>query len=96
MSWHHKEALGYFLFRGGAGTALRLLTKDEAQRIGRELRQAAGAAARAAADKRGVTRLHPHIHDSQRNVRLAPNCGSIAAMRPRLSARIPGWRVLLR
>ena len=32
-----------------------------------ELRQAAGAAASVAADKRGVTRLQPQIHDSPRN-----------------------------
>ena len=44
---------------------------------GGELRQAAGAAARAAADKPGVTRLQ---HDNPRNVRLAANSGSIAAM----------------
>ena len=34
---------------------------------GGELRQAAGAAARVAADKRGVTRSQPQIHDSPRN-----------------------------
>src|SRR6478672_1936606 len=37
---------------------------------GDENRQAAGAAI--AADKRGVTRSQPQIHDSPRNVRLAP------------------------
>ena len=34
-----------------------------------------------AADKRGVTRSQPHIHDSPRKFHLAPNSGSIAAMR---------------
>ena len=31
-------------------------------------------------DERGVTRLQPQIHDSPRDVRLAPNSGSIAAI----------------
>jgi hypothetical protein len=39
----------------------------------------AGAAAQAAADKRGVTRSQRHIHDGPRHVRLHPNAGSIAA-----------------
>jgi hypothetical protein len=34
--------------------------------------QAAGAAARAAADKRGVTRLQPHIHDARAMSACAP------------------------
>jgi hypothetical protein len=33
MSWLHKQALGYLLLRGGAGTALRLLAKDEARQL---------------------------------------------------------------
>ena len=40
-----------------------------------ELRRAAGAAAWAAADKRGVTRSQPQISDGPRNARLDPNCG---------------------
>ena len=56
----------------------KLLTRDEARRIA-EHRQATGAAAPAAADERGVTRLQRHIHYGPRHVRLHPNAGSIAA-----------------
>src|SRR5580704_3901195 len=35
------------------------------------------AAAPAAPDKRGVTRSQPHIHDSPRKFRLAPNSGRV-------------------
>ena len=62
------QALGYFLSRP-ARPAL-----DHQQAIARrgaahggELRQAAGATARVAADKRGVTRSQPQIHDSPRD-----------------------------
>jgi hypothetical protein len=40
---------------------------------GGELRQAAGAVASVATDKRGVTRSQTHIHDGPRNARLDPN-----------------------
>ena len=52
---------------------------DEGPAHRRQHRQAAGAAARAAADKRGVTRLQPHISRQSTQVRLDPNSGSIAA-----------------
>jgi len=39
---------------------------------GGELREAARAAAPVATNRRDVTRSQPHIHDSPRNVRLAP------------------------
>jgi hypothetical protein len=45
----------------------------------RKHRQAAGDAAQAAADKRGVSRVAA-AHDSWRNVRLDPNSGSIVAV----------------
>jgi hypothetical protein len=44
--------------------------------------QAARLATRAAADRRGVTRLQPHIHECPRHVGLCSNCGRIAATRP--------------
>jgi hypothetical protein len=55
------------------------LTRDEARPMAGGLRQAAGAAAPAAADKRGVRGRSRTFHDSPRDVRLAPNSGSIAA-----------------
>ena len=57
-------------------SATNRLTRDEARRGG-ELHQAAGPAALVAADKRGVTGLQPHIHDSPRKFRLTPNSGRV-------------------
>ena len=67
----------------GIGRKIALLAAAEGARVvvndlggaargaadGGELHQAAGAAALVAADKRGVTRSQPQIHDGPRNVR---------------------------
>ena len=63
------QALGYFLFDDQPRPDARSPTGYRATRRGawRRTWPNAGATARAAADKRGVTRSQPQIHDSPRN-----------------------------
>ena len=60
------SCIALFLFRGRARSALGGQAADPRRGPpdGGELRQAAGAAARAAADKRSVTKCDCHAHDS--------------------------------
>ena len=62
------QTLGYFFYdqpRPALDHQQAIARRGAAH--GGELRQAAGAAAAVAADKRGVTRSQPQIHDSPRN-----------------------------
>jgi hypothetical protein len=77
------QALAYFYFEDEARSALggQAAQQGRGPPHGGELRQAAGAAAGGAADKRCVTRLQPHTSRQSANVRLSSNSGSIAASR---------------
>jgi hypothetical protein len=86
--WIAEETDAYFIVRDANGHALayvyfeeeldrrsaaKLLTPRRVPAHRRQHRQAAGAVARAAADKRGVTRLQPHISRQSAQFGLDPS-----------------------